>query len=141
MREGSRVTCSATKDVRCAAITGAERAVRVSRPARLLTPREYEVMFWVIQGKSNWEVAQILGCVEQTVNKHLQRIYRKLGVELRFPIAVPGFPSAIRLFVLTHSRRKVRSRQRPHGRGQCFTRVRQRSEDSGQRTDIWKTVG
>ncbi len=112
-----------------------------SQPARLLTPREHEVMHWVSQGKSNWEVAKILGCVEQTVNKHLQRIYRKLGVELRFPIAVPGFPSAIRLFVLTHSRRKVRSRQRPHGRGQCFTCVRQRSEDSGQRTDIWKTVG
>src|SRR6266478_1770172 len=87
MREGSRVTCSATKDVRCAAITGAERAVRASRPARLLTPREHEVMHWVSQGKSNWEVAKILGCVEQTVKKHLQRIYRKLGVENRMAAA------------------------------------------------------
>src|SRR5260370_22897517 len=31
-------------------------------------------MHWVSQGKSNWEVAQILGCVEKTVKKHLQRI-------------------------------------------------------------------
>jgi DNA-binding CsgD family transcriptional regulator len=58
-----------------------------SQPARLLTPREHEVMHWVIQGKSNWEVAQILGCVEQTVKKHLQHIYRKLGVENRMAAA------------------------------------------------------
>ena len=44
-------------------------------------------MHWVSQGKSNWEVAQILGCVEQTVKKHLQRINRKLGVENRVAAA------------------------------------------------------
>jgi FixJ family two-component response regulator len=38
--------------------------------------REREIMHWVSQGKTNWEVAQILGCVEQTVKKHLQRIYQ-----------------------------------------------------------------
>jgi len=58
-----------------------------SQPARLLTPREHEVMHWVKQGKSNWETAQILGCVEQTVKKHLQHIYRKLGVENRMAAA------------------------------------------------------
>jgi DNA-binding CsgD family transcriptional regulator len=52
-----------------------------------LTPREREIMHWVSQGKSNWEVVQILGCVEQTVKKHLQRIYRKLGVENRMAAA------------------------------------------------------
>jgi len=45
-------------------------------------------MHWVSQGKSNWEVAQILGCVEQTVKKHLQHIYRKLGVENRTAAAL-----------------------------------------------------
>jgi len=44
-------------------------------------------MHWVSQGKSNWEVAQILGCVEQMVKKHLQHIYRKLGVENRMAAA------------------------------------------------------
>ena len=53
----------------------------------LLTPRECEIMHWVKQGKSNWEVAQILGCVEQTVKKHLQHVYRKLGVENRMAAA------------------------------------------------------
>ena len=59
-----------------------------SRPTPLLTPREHEVMHWVSQGKSNWEVAQILGCVEQTVKKHLQHINRKLGVENRTTAAL-----------------------------------------------------
>lgn len=54
-----------------------------SRISCLLTAREREIMAWVSQGKSNWEVGQILGCAEQTVKKHLQRIYRKLGVENR----------------------------------------------------------
>ena len=58
-----------------------------SRTARLLTLREREVMHWVSQGKSNWEVAQLLGCGEQTVKKHRQRIYRKLGVENRMTAA------------------------------------------------------
>jgi DNA-binding CsgD family transcriptional regulator len=49
----------------------------------LLTPREREIMQWVSAGKTNWEIARILGCVEQTVKKHLQNIYRKLGVENR----------------------------------------------------------
>jgi DNA-binding CsgD family transcriptional regulator len=53
----------------------------------LLTPREREIMHWVSQGKSNWGVAKILGCSEQTVKKHLQRIYRKLGVENRMAAA------------------------------------------------------
>jgi DNA-binding CsgD family transcriptional regulator len=38
-------------------------------------------MHWVANGKSNWETARILGCSEQTVKKHLQHIFRKLGVE------------------------------------------------------------
>jgi DNA-binding CsgD family transcriptional regulator len=40
-------------------------------------------MQWVRLGKSNWEVGQIIGCVEQTVKKHMQNIFRKLGVQNR----------------------------------------------------------
>ena len=45
-----------------------------------LTPREREVMRWVSEGKSNWETAVIIGCAEETVKKHLQKIYRRLQV-------------------------------------------------------------
>ncbi len=48
-----------------------------------LTPRELEVLRWVCEGKSNSETGQILGCSPETVKKHLQHVYRKLGVENR----------------------------------------------------------
>ena len=48
-----------------------------------LTPREAEVLFWVAQGKSNPEIATILGIGLTTVKKHLERVYVKLGVETR----------------------------------------------------------
>ena len=48
-----------------------------------LTPRESEVLQWVSAGKTDRDVAALLGCSPRTVHKHLQRIYTKLGVETR----------------------------------------------------------
>lgn len=48
-----------------------------------LTVRETEVLHWVGEGKGNGEIAEILGIATTTVNKHLERIYPKLGVENR----------------------------------------------------------
>jgi DNA-binding CsgD family transcriptional regulator len=48
-----------------------------------LTRREGEVLAWLTQGKSNPEIATILGTSPRTVEKHLERIYEKLGVESR----------------------------------------------------------
>jgi DNA-binding CsgD family transcriptional regulator len=48
-----------------------------------LTPREREVLDWVAAGKTNRDVAAILGVSPRTVEKHLERIYEKLGVETR----------------------------------------------------------
>jgi DNA-binding CsgD family transcriptional regulator len=48
-----------------------------------LTPREAEVLIWVAQGKTNPEVAAILGIRPYTVRTHLGRIFTKLGVETR----------------------------------------------------------
>lgn len=49
----------------------------------VLTAREAEVMAWVARGKTNRDVAEILGMSPRTVNKHLEHIYEKLGVETR----------------------------------------------------------
>ena len=54
-----------------------------SRRHRDLTSREREVLFWLGYGKSNAEIAAILGIKSATVGKHLERIYPKLGVENR----------------------------------------------------------
>jgi DNA-binding CsgD family transcriptional regulator len=48
-----------------------------------LTPRETEVLGWVRQGKTNWEIGVILGAAEKTVGKHLEHVFEKLGVENR----------------------------------------------------------
>jgi DNA-binding CsgD family transcriptional regulator len=48
-----------------------------------LTPREAEVLVWVAQGKTNPEVAAILGIRPYTVRTHLEKIFAKLGVETR----------------------------------------------------------
>jgi DNA-binding CsgD family transcriptional regulator len=48
-----------------------------------LTPRVAEVLLWVAQGKTNADIATILGISESTVKKHLLEIFAVLGVETR----------------------------------------------------------
>ncbi len=48
-----------------------------------LTPRERDVLGWLAGGKTDRDIGAILGCSHRTVQKHLQRIYEKLGVETR----------------------------------------------------------
>ncbi len=48
-----------------------------------LTAKEAEVLYWVIKGKINRDIGDILGSSPMTVKKHLERVYAKLGVETR----------------------------------------------------------
>ena len=48
-----------------------------------LTTREAEVLNWLAAGKTDRDIAAILGISPRTVNKHLEHIYPKLGVETR----------------------------------------------------------
>lgn len=48
-----------------------------------VSPREAEVLFWLLEGKSNGDIGTILGVAEATVKKHLERVFEKLGVENR----------------------------------------------------------
>lgn len=48
-----------------------------------LTPRETDVLNWLAKGKTNRDIADILGMSPRTVNKHLEHIFIKLGVETR----------------------------------------------------------
>ena len=56
-----------------------------SRPllALGLTPRAAEALLWLAQGKTNSDIAVILGITESTVKKHVQEMFNKLGVETR----------------------------------------------------------
>jgi DNA-binding NarL/FixJ family response regulator len=53
------------------------------REALKLTVREAEVLLWISRGKSNRDIAEILGLSHRTVSKHLEQIFEKLGVENR----------------------------------------------------------
>ena len=48
-----------------------------------LTTREAEVLYWVIKGKTSPDIGEILGSSPRTVNKHLEHVFTKLGVENR----------------------------------------------------------
>ena len=48
-----------------------------------LTAREAEVLYWLVKGKTNRDIGEILGSSPATVKKHLERVYVKLGVETR----------------------------------------------------------
>ena len=53
-----------------------------------LTAREAEVLLWLARGKSNRDIAAILDLAPRTVNKHLETVFAKLGVENRASAAV-----------------------------------------------------
>lgn len=54
--------------------------VRHLEPA---TRRELDVLEWLSKGKTNRDIGESLGMSPRTVNKHLEHIYTKLGVETR----------------------------------------------------------
>jgi DNA-binding response OmpR family regulator/DNA-binding CsgD family transcriptional regulator len=48
-----------------------------------LTNRESEVLYWATKGKTSRDIGDILGSSPRTVNKHLEHVFVKLGVETR----------------------------------------------------------
>lgn len=68
----------------------------VSDPAGLgLTPREFEVLGWLVQGLCNKEIARKLGIEEQTVKNHLRPVFQKFGVARRTELLVKAFERGI----------------------------------------------
>jgi DNA-binding NarL/FixJ family response regulator len=55
----------------------------VLRQAFGLTGREAEVLLWISRGKANRDIGEILEISPRTVNKHLEQVFIKLGVENR----------------------------------------------------------
>jgi len=61
----------------------AQKPAPMDIEARTLTPRENEVLHWLARGKTDIEIAALLGLSPRTVQKHLEHVYVKLGVETR----------------------------------------------------------
>jgi len=64
--------------------------------AHALTSREAEVLLWISRGKSNRDIGQILDISPRTVNKHLEQVFVKLGVENRAAAAAVAVRSLTR---------------------------------------------
>jgi len=64
--------------------------------AHALTAREAEVLLWLSRGKSNRDIGQILDISPRTVNKHLEQVFVKLGVENRAAAAAVAVRSLSR---------------------------------------------
>jgi DNA-binding CsgD family transcriptional regulator len=64
-------------------VQGADEAPPSRLATASLTPRETEVLSWIAKGKTNRDVGEILGMSPRTVNKHLEHVFEKLGVETR----------------------------------------------------------
>jgi DNA-binding CsgD family transcriptional regulator len=66
-------------------VNGAGEILAASDTAALraagLTEREADVLQWIAKGKSNPDIAAILGTSPRTVQKHVERLLQKLGVE------------------------------------------------------------
>src|SRR5215211_1236165 len=56
--------------------------------SRNLTPREFDVLKWVVKGKTNQEIGVELGISQKTVEKHLESVFAKLKVSSRVEAAV-----------------------------------------------------
>jgi DNA-binding CsgD family transcriptional regulator len=65
-----------------------QRGVKAALGSPELTPREAEVLFWISQGKSNYDIGVILGAKTGTICKHVGHILSKLNVENRTSAAV-----------------------------------------------------
>jgi DNA-binding CsgD family transcriptional regulator len=65
-------------------------APRYGLKEAVLTNREREVLFWITEGKSNRDIALILSLSPRTIEKHAERLFKKLGVETRTAAMLHG---------------------------------------------------
>ncbi len=60
-----------------------------------LTSREKEILLWVKEGKSTWEISSILGISRDTVKFHMKNIFRKLNTTSRSQAIVAACGSGL----------------------------------------------
>ena len=83
-RPSARITVRCMRDGTFSVLVFEERLLELPADRLVslgLTPRETEVLRWLVQGKSSFEIASILNISVRTVSKHLGAAYLRLGVE------------------------------------------------------------
>jgi DNA-binding CsgD family transcriptional regulator len=93
-RDGGRLEIRALADARRRVLLLRERTTRLtprSLEALGLTRRQAEVLGWLAQGKANAEIAGILAISPNTVARHVEAIFERLGVATRTAAAAAAF--------------------------------------------------
>ncbi len=89
---GLRVSSSSPARASDCVLLLLEEATPAATPAALvplgLTPRETEILFWLANGKTNADIAAIVGTAPATVKKHVENLLPKLGVDTRLAAAL-----------------------------------------------------
>ena len=62
---------------------------------RKLTIKELECLKWIMGGKSSWDISQILGCSEATINYHATNLRKKFNVRTRQQVVVKAIKEGI----------------------------------------------
>jgi DNA-binding CsgD family transcriptional regulator len=62
---------------------------------RPLTPQELECLRWCKEGKTNWEIGEILAISEKTTEFHLGNAMRKLGANNRITAVIMSIKRGI----------------------------------------------
>lgn len=65
------------------ALTTVQEFSRMSGPSEALSERQKQILRWINEGKTNWEIAQILEMTEKNVKYHVEQIFGKLQVRNR----------------------------------------------------------
>ena len=73
-----------------------QQAIEILGTQRHLTPRQAEVVHWIAEGKTNNEIATIIGCSVNTVKMHLKEIFQRLGVHTRTAAAAAAYRAHIK---------------------------------------------
>jgi LuxR family quorum sensing-dependent transcriptional regulator len=71
-------------------VRGLSQAKREAQIVRPLGPRERECLQWVADGKTDWEISEILSISEKTANTYIERAKQKFGVATRMQAVVHG---------------------------------------------------
>ncbi len=65
------------------ALTTVQEFSRMTAPNETLSDRQKQILRWINEGKTNWEIAQILEMTEKNVKYHIEQIFSKLQVRNR----------------------------------------------------------
>jgi transcriptional regulator EpsA len=68
-------------------LTNVQEFSRLTAPHEALSDRQKEILIWINEGKTNWEIAQILDMTEKNVKYHIEQILAKLQVKNRIQAA------------------------------------------------------